>query len=430
VQYDLYHRFSADRHSLLAVEHLEALAPGQSAESEGAAQVFTELERPELLMLGMLLHDIGKAKGHGHVAKGIPLIRELTARIGLGPEDAAVVEFLVAHHLTMSHVAQRRDIDDPKTVVDFAAIVGDPQRLRMLYLLTYADMRAVGPGVLTPWQAVVLHELYARTLAHLTGGRAERPSRAQLAERLHGLCRDEIGLQAVKAHLAMMSERYLTSTSVQRMAEHVRMVPRLEAAPVVTELFHHPDLGFSDLVVVTRDLPGLFSLIAGTLAAHGLNIISAQIATRGDGIAIDTFQVSDPVGEAITSKASWARMLEALRAVINGEQSVEALLAGRRASGRADRGPEAPPKIVVDNTLSDEFTVVEVKCPDRLGLLYLITRTMSALGLDIASARIATEIDQAFDTFYVHDGQGGKLETPEPRDRIRQGLEQALRQPL
>src|SRR3989449_5033171 len=163
VQYDVYHKFSADQHSLLAVEHLEALAPGQSAESEGAAQVFNEVEKPELLMLGMLLHDVGKAKGHGHVAKGIPLVRELTTRMGLPTADAATVEFLVAHHLTMSHVAQRRDIDDPRTVTDFAAAVGDPQRLRMLYLLTYADMRAVGPGVLTPWRAPVLPQPYTRT---------------------------------------------------------------------------------------------------------------------------------------------------------------------------------------------------------------------------------------------------------------------------
>jgi len=429
VQYDVYHKFSADRHSLLAVEHLEALAPGQSAESEGVAQVFAEVDKPELLMLGMLLHDIGKAKGHGHVAKGIPLVRALNDRIGLPPEDAALVEFLVAHHLTMSHVAQRRDIDDPKTIADFAATVGDPHRLRMLYLLTWADMRAVGPGVLTPWQAVILHELYARTLARLTGGRPERPNRAVLVERLRAEVEGEVSLQAVKAHLAMMSDRYVTTTTVQRMAEHLRMLHRLETAAVVTELFHHPDLGSSDLVVVTRDLPGLFSLIAGTLAAHGVNIISAQIATRADGIAIDTFQVNDPTGEAITSPAHWARALAALRAVIAGEQGVDALLE-RRRTGRAAREPGAPPKITIDNSLSDAFTVVEVKCPDRLGLLYLITRTLSRLGLDIASARIATEIDQAFDTFYVHDGTGRKVETPASMDRLREALEQALVEPL
>jgi len=430
VQYDVYHKFSADQHSLLAVEHLEALAPGQSAESEGAAAVFNEVEKPELLMLGMLLHDIGKAKGHGHVAKGIPLIRELTARIGLPPEDAAMVEFLVAHHLTMSHIAQRRDIDDPKTVETFAETVDDPQRLRMLYLLTWADMRAVGPGVLTGWQARILHELYARTLARLTGGRVEKPNRTQLAARLHEMLGDDVPTSDVRAHLDMVQDRYLATTGVQRMAAHLRLVARLETAPVATELFHHPDLGSSDLVVVTRDVPGLFSLIAGTLAAHGVNIISAQIATRADGVAIDTFQVNDPTGEAVTSAAQWSRTLSALGAVIGDEQSVDALLERRRAGGRATPAGEAKPKISVDNRLSDQYTVIEVKCPDRLGLLYLITRTLSALDLDIASARIATEIDQALDTFYVLDRKGRRLEDPDAIERARGALEQALLQPL
>jgi [protein-PII] uridylyltransferase len=170
VQYDAYHKFTADQHSLLAVEHLEALAPGQSAESEATARVLNDVERPDLLMLGMLLHDIGKGKGHGHVAKGIPLIEGLTARVGLPPEDAAKGVFLVANHLTMSHIAQRRDIDDPKTVESLANVCGTPERLRMLYLLTFADMRAVGPGVMTGWQAQILGELFRRSLARLTVG--------------------------------------------------------------------------------------------------------------------------------------------------------------------------------------------------------------------------------------------------------------------
>ena len=433
VQYDVYHRFSADQHSLLAVEHLEALAPGQSAESEGAALVFNEVEKPEILMLGMLLHDIGKGKGHGHVAKGIPLARELATRLDLPPADAESVVFLVAHHLTMSHVAQRRDIDDPRTVADFAATVGDPQRLRMLYLLTYADMRAVGPGVLTPWQATVLYELYARTLAELTGGRVERPNRNQISDRLHGALGGDVELQAVRAHVAMVSDRYLATTSVQRMGEHLRLLLRLDEHPVATELFHHPDLNSADLVVVTADVPGLFSLIAGTLAAHGINIMSAQIHTRADGIAIDTFQVNDPVAESVTAARHWTRTVDGLRAVLTGEQSVETLLAQRKLAGRGTRGPVeplVPPKIAIDNRLSDVATVVEVKCPDRLGLLYLITRTFSALDLDIVSARIATEIDQALDTFYVQARGGEKLERPDGIDALRDALEQALVQPL
>ena len=181
---------------------------------------------------------------------------------------------------------------------------------------------------------------------------------------------------------------------------------------------------------MTKDVPGLFSLIAGTLAAEGINILSAQIHTRADGIAIDTFQVNDPFGEAVTEDARWRRTLDALRRVLRGEQTVEELLAARRSGRPAASAVPGPPKITVDNQLSDTHTVVEVKCPDRVGLLYLITRTFSALGLDIGSARIATEIEQAYDTFYVTDHQGRRFEDPVQMDRLRDALEDALLKPL
>jgi [protein-PII] uridylyltransferase len=431
VQYDVYHKFTADQHSLIAVQNLEALAPGQSADSEGNAQVVSELERPGLLMMGMLLHDIGKGRGHGHVAKGIPLIETLTARLALAPEDADKVIFLVAQHLTMSHIAQRRDIDDPKTIESLAEVCRTPERLRMLYLLTCADMRAVGPGVMTGWQAQILWDLYARTLARLTGGQRDRPSREAVAQRVTEAMRGEVPRTTLAAHLAMLSERYLATTSPQRIAAHLRLLDRLsEEGVLATELFHHPDLGSSELVVATRDVPGLFSLIAGTLAAQGINILSAQIHTRVDGIVIDTFQVNDPFGEAVTEEARWRRTLEALRRVLRGEVSVEELLARRRAVHPGPEGVAGPPKISLDNQLSDSHTVLEVKCPDRVGLLYVITRTLSAHGLDIASARIATEIDQAYDTFYLTDRQGRRLEDDSAMARVRESLEDALLKPL
>lgn len=430
VQYDVYHKYTADQHSLLAVENLESFAPGQSAESEGIAQVLTEVERPELLILGMLLHDIGKSKGHGHAAKGIPLIRQLTERVGFAPDEAAALVFLVEHHLLMSHVAQRRDIDDPKTVERFAAAVGSPERLRMLYLLTSADMKAVGPGVMTGWQAAVLWELYARTLSHLTGGRPEPPKLETVALRVALELGGEGSLESARAHLAGMTERYLATTGAQRVAAHLRLIERLETEVVATEIFHHPDLGSADLVVVTRDLPGLFSLIAGTLAANEINILSAQVHTRADGIVLDTLQVNDPFGEALTEEGRWARILEDLRQVIRGEQSVATLLEHRRSRRGEAALVAGPPKIVIDNRLSDRSTVIEVKCPDRMGILYLITRTLAREGLDIGSAKIATEIDHAFDTFYVTDRQGRKVEDDEAINRIREALEDALVTPL
>ena len=174
-------------------------------------------------------------------------------------------------------------------------------------------------------------------------------------------------------------------------------------------------------------------ILTGTLAAHGINIMSAQIHTRADGIAIDTFQVNDPVAESITASRHWARTVDSLRAVLTGEQSVDTLLTQRTLSGRGARGgaePLVPPKIGIDNRLSDVATVVEVKCPDRLGLLHLITRTFSARELDIVSARIATEIDQALDTFYVQARGGEKVQKPDDIDALRDALEQALVKPL
>jgi [protein-PII] uridylyltransferase len=329
----------------------------------------------------------------------------------------------------MSHLAQRRDIDDPKTVELLAEAVEAPERLRMLYLLTYADMRAVGPGVMTGWQAWILGELYARTRRRLAGGEAERPRREALVDRVWEELGGEVGRKAVAAHLAMMTDRYLASTLPQRIAAHLRLVERLEEERVATELFHHPDLGSSELVVVTADVPGLFSLIAGSVAAAGINILSAQIHTRADGIAVDTFQVNDPFGETVTEEARWRRTLEGLRRVIRGDQSVEELLEARRGS-RGAPPVAGPPKITVDNHLSDTHTVIEVKCPDRVGLLYTITRTLAALGCNIASARIATDIDQALDAFYVTDRQGRRFEDLQMVERIRAELEEALLKPL
>jgi [protein-PII] uridylyltransferase len=290
-------------------------------------------------------------------------------------------------------------------------------------------MKAVGPGVLTHWRAAILWDLYSRTLTRLTGGQPERPSRDALADRVWEEFRGEGSREMVTAHLAGMSDRYLATTAAQRITAHLRLIERCETETVSTDLFHHPDLGFSDLVVVTRDSPGLFSLITGTLAANGVNILSAQIHTRADGIALDTLQVNDSSGEAVTEESRWTRVFQELRQVIRGEQSVESLLEERRWRREAVSVP-APPKVTIENQLSDSHTVVEVKCPDRVGLLYLITRTLAREGLNIASARIATEIAHAFDTFYVIDRQGRKVEVPPAIERIRAALEEALVTPL
>jgi [protein-PII] uridylyltransferase len=212
------------------------------------------------------------------------------------------------------------------------------------------------------------------------------------------------------------------------MASHLRLIDRLREEAAVTEVFHFPDLGASDFVVVTRDTAGLFALIAGTLAANGINILSAQIETRADGVALDTFHVNDPGGDAILDESRWEAVTRDLRRALAGECSVETLLAEGRARrpGLVRLSTPGPARVTVDNSLSDTHTVVEVKAPDRLGLLYLVTRALAAEGLDIATAKIATDLDHALDTFYVTNRQGQKIEAPPALARLRETIAAAL----
>ena len=427
VQYDHYHRYSVDQHSLLAVEVLESLAPGRGRESDELAQLSAELERPELLMLGLLLHDIGKAQGHGHAQKGVPLIKAVTRRLNLDPDDAAAVEFLVEQHLLFSHVAERRDLDDPKTVDRLAAVVRFPAWLTMLYLLTQADIRAVGPGVWNAWRGALLRELFGRTRARLAGGGPKPPRRAAVAHRIVQALADPSYAASAQAHLAQMSDRYVRWTAPQRIAAHLRLIDRLRDEPLATELFHYPDLGTADLVVVTHDTPGLFALIAGTLAAHQVNILSAQIETRADGIAVDTFHVNDPRGDLLLDESRWERVTGDLRRARLGETSVEALFAGRGAAAPGPDGATSrPDRITVDNSVSDTHTVVEIKAPDRVGLLYRLTRALASAGYDVATAKIATDVDQAVDVFYVTDRAGRKIEDASAGAALREALALAL----
>jgi [protein-PII] uridylyltransferase len=428
VQYDHYHRYTVDQHSLLAVEVLEGLGRGHGRDTEELAQIVAELERPELLVMGVLLHDVGKALGRGHVKKGIPVIRAVTRRLNLDPDDAAAVEFLVAHHLLFSLTAERRDIDDPKTIESLAAVVRFPAWLTMLYLLTCADVRAVGSRVWSPWRGALLRELFVRTRLRLAGRPPKPPRRAAVVQRIVQVLADPTVAEAAAAHLGAMSDRYVRTTAPQRMAAHLRLIERLREEPLATELFHYPDLGASDLAVVTRDTPGLFALIAGTLAAHDVNILSAQIDTRADGIAVDTFHVNDAAGEAILDESRWEAVTGALRRAVRGEVSVEALFQARRPRrvGPAGATGHGSVRVTVDNSLSDTRTVVEVRAPDRVGLLYRITRALAREGLNIATAKIATDHDLALDTFYVTDAAGTKLDTRARIEALRDAVAQAL----
>ena len=423
VLHDLYHVYTVDRHCLAAVRELERLCGG---EYKSAAPVLTEvareMDRLPLIFLALLLHDIGKGHGHDHHERGAVLTAEVAGRLGLDSEQIDLVAFLVRHHLLMSQASQKRDLEDEAMVAEFARTVGSIDRLKALYLLTFADMRAVAPNVYNNWRDLLLSDLYMRALKVLEQGDREAVDPARRLELLKGALRTQLAgsgapSEEIERFLERMPDRYFLTAPESDLAFHFELMRRLGNEPLACHHRHFPEREFSEFIVLTHDQRGLFSKIAGVLTANQLNILSARITTATDGIVLDVFRVSHVRGMAMEEER-WERVERDLGAVLSGGQSVEELVARAHRSGMAKKPfiHRVATEVTVDNRTSEQFTVVDVFTQDRLGLLFEITHTLFELGLQIHLARISTNADQALDVFYVSDQNGAKI-TDLPRLR-------------
>jgi [protein-PII] uridylyltransferase len=419
VLHDLYHIYTVDRHSLVAVRELERLRSGEFKDQTPLlTEVARELDRLPLVFLALLLHDIGKGHGHDHHERGASLTAEVSERLGLDSEEIDLVVFLVRNHLMMSQVAQKGDLDDHTTVEEFARAVGSIDRLKALYLLTYADMRAVAPKVYNNWRDMLLSDLYMRALKVLEQGDREAADPARrLATVKDGVREILLAASApsaeVEAFLKEMPDRYFFTVPEADIQLHFDLMRRLSDRALVCRIRHFPELEFTEFIVVTRDRPGLFSMIAGALTANNLNILSARITTRTNGIAMDVFRVSHQMGASSMAMEDerWLRVERDLERVITGEQDIAALVATAQKVQTAGRRfvRHVPTEVTVDNRTSEQFTVIDVFTQDRVGLLFAITHTLFKLGLLIHLARISTNADQALDVFYVSDRDGRKI---------------------
>lgn len=430
MQFNQYHKYTVDEHSLLAVSKAEACAtdPGM------LGTVYREIHRKDILHLAILLHDLGKGCEEDHSEVGRRLAEDLGARLGLSDEDRRTLTFLVHHHLLMAHTAFRRDPYDERVLRPFVRAVGTPEVLRKLLILTVADITAVGPGVMTKWKESLLLELYQRALVDVSG---ERPA-AGHEPQLLAIVRDvQAAMQAqglplldaaeVAQELSRFPDRYRHATSPARIAAHLTAIRGLEAGQVVVDSDYHDELGTCEYTVLTWNTltTGLFSKIAGVLAAHGLRILDAQILTRGDDLVLDTFQVQDPDWIGAPSPARREEIARAIREVLAGTETVEALLArgGRLGADREVPGFRQKTEVQLDHETSDRCVIIDVFADDRQGLLYVITRSLVDLGLSVHAARISTRLDQVADVFYVTDAQtGATIDDPARRERIRATL--------
>jgi [protein-PII] uridylyltransferase len=430
VQHDFFHRYTVDEHTLRAIEALDDVASGRSELLRPMGRVFDEIEDAAPLYLGLLLHDVGKGRGGGHVERGARLAPRVCARLGLDARQTSDVVFLVAAHLEMSRLSQQRDLSDPALVASFAARVGRLERLDQLMLLTYADHCGVGPGVWNEWKATLLWELYDRTRERLAGhpaaGVPGQAARALAAERLMRAHPEP----EVERHFALMPERYLRATDAERMERHFRLAATRGASPVAVEWRDLADRHCTELTVVAEDRSGLFAQITGTLTANGADILSVDLFGRGDGVAIDSLRVSELSSHRPLKPERRARVEEQLLDAVAGRLDVPAAVERWRARtpsklqkpwGRAARGPS----VRFDHEASATATVIEVKAHDRPGLAWTIADTLARLGLDISFAKIATAKALALDVFYVTDGRGSKLEA-ESLPRVEAALLAAL----
>jgi [protein-PII] uridylyltransferase len=418
VQHDLYHHFTVDEHSLKAVDFLDELHVSTNKHQAAMRAIFEELEDPTLLYLAVLLHDIGKGKGRGHIARGARLAERVCRRLRLKEADVKRVVWLVRQHVAMAHLAQRRDLTEAGLIAAFASEIESLEALNMLLLLTYADTNAVGPGVWTDWKASLLWDLYGRTRKSLTGSTApieDYEGLVQFKQQIAKASDPLLPASEVERHLALLPDRYWRIHTPEAAMLHMRMVEEVRTENFAVH-WVHASRSCTELTFCARDRHGLFADLAGTLAGHGIEILQAELNTREDGIIIDEFTLRQAsTGLAVEERRCLA-VEQALRKAAGGTIEVAGMVERWRSHHAPRKKPavisprrQLLPLVACDNEGSASATLVEVHAIDETGLAYKIASAFAALGLEIICARIATERSDALDVFYVNDSNGNKL---------------------
>ncbi|MSO75470.1 MAG: [protein-PII] uridylyltransferase [Alphaproteobacteria bacterium] len=431
MQYDMYHVYTVDEHTIRAIGILHAIEAGRLRdELPLSSEVVHKLPSRRVLYLSVLLHDIAKGRGGDHSVLGAGIANELCPHLGLSEEETETVAWLVLHHLAMSRTAFRRDLADPQTVRDFVALVQSRERLRLLLVLTVVDIRAVGPQVWNGWKAALLRDLHLRadelmSGAARTAGVGARTAAVQEAVRPLVPGWDDA---AFKRHAERCPSAYWLAWDVETLARHAHLLMGVAAgaAPLLIETRVDLARAVTEVTICTQDHPGLFSRIAGAMAVSGANIVDARIFTLLDGLALDSFWIQDAEGRAFDRADRLARLTSRIREALGDRLNLMAEFA-TAPPWRSRAEPFAVvPRVLIDNQASATQTVIEVNGRDRPGFLYDVTGSLTQLGLQISAARISTYGERVADVFYVKDAFGMKVEHEGKLKQIQETLRAAI----
>ncbi|PRX04351.1 UNVERIFIED_ORG: UTP--GlnB (protein PII) uridylyltransferase GlnD [Martelella mediterranea] len=432
MQFNMYHHFTVDEHLIRSVDVLSELdnAGGESEMHPLAARLISSVEERTVLYVAVLLHDIAKGRKEDHSIAGARLARKICPRLGLTVKQTELVSWLIEYHLLMSMTSQTRDLNDRKTVVDFADKVQSLDRLNMLLILTVCDIRAVGPDVWNGWKGQLLRTLYYETEILLSGGFSAVSRKARTQHAIEQLDDALVGMGDNERHkyANLHYQNYMLSVPLEDQVRHARFIReadkdrKLFATMVRTNTFHD----ITEITLLAPDHPRLLSIIAGACAATGANIADAQIFTTTDGRALDTILLNrafDDDADELRRANTIGKLIED---VLTGRKHLNDLIAARSRERRTVRPFSVPTHVSVSNKLSNIFTVIEIECLDRTGLLADVTQTLSELSLDIQTARITTFGEKVIDSFYITDLVGAKITNENRRAAIVERMKAVL----
>ncbi|PLW76158.1 [protein-PII] uridylyltransferase [Cohaesibacter celericrescens] len=431
MQFNMYHHYTVDEHLLRAVGILSEIEKQELEEEHPLAHdLIPNIKDRVVLYVAVFLHDIAKGRPERHSPAGAAVAQELCPRLGLNEEQTEKVAWLIMEHLTMSQVSQTRDLSDRKTILDFCNVVQTLEKMRMLLILTVVDVKAVGPGVWNGWKGQLLRTLYSEAEPILTGGHSQqsRDSRVarikdQLSTQLEGWSQKEID-----QYLDLHYSAYWLRTDVANAVLHAELIREADKKnqKVATSIKAYEFEAITEITILAPDHPRLLSMIAGACSAAGANIVDAMVFTTTDGRALDTILINREFDEDRDERRRANRVVDLLVQVLRGETRLPPLVDQKESHKKRFKTFRTKPKVSINNDLSNQATVVEVEGLDRSGLLSALTRTLSALNLDIASAHISTFGERVVDAFYVTDLTGAKITNTDRQKAIEASMIEAM----